>query len=104
MYISTVHDTVETLGSVTFTVSEVMFLLEMTYFQQSDIKVHKKIYTIMEELFDGVDDIPMDEVRNQNIQLFRSQQKSTKYQSFKTNLAVVTQCVYPIHCVTFDGT
>ena len=51
----------------------------MTYFEQSDIKVNKKIYTIMEELFDGVDDIPMDEVRKKNIQLLRAQEKSMKY-------------------------
>ncbi len=91
-HISSVHDTVETLGSVTFTVSEVMFLLEMTYSQQSDIKVHKKIYTIMEELIDGVDDIPtmMNKVHKKNIQLFRSQEKSTKYQTFKTNLLSVS--------------
>jgi hypothetical protein len=69
-----------------------MFLLEMTYSQQSDIKVHKKIYTIMEELIDGVDDIPtmMDEVHKGKIQLFRSQEKSTQYQTFKTNLLSVS--------------
>ncbi len=91
-HISSVHDTVETLGSVTFTVSQVMFLLEMTYSQQSDIKVHKKIYTIMEELIDGVDNIPtmMDEVHKEKIQLFRSQEKSTQYQTFKTNLLSVS--------------
>jgi hypothetical protein len=79
----------------------------MTYFEQSDIKVNKKIYTIMEELFDGVDDIPMDEVRKKNIQLLRAQEKSMKYQHFKTNNTdkkMSGYCVYPIHCVTFDGT
>jgi hypothetical protein len=39
-----------------------MFLLEMTYFHQSDDKVYR-IWTTMEEMLDEVDDIPMDDVR-----------------------------------------
>ena len=35
----------------------------MTYLQQSDSKVHRNINTIMEEMLDEADDIPMDEVR-----------------------------------------
>ena len=54
-----------------------MFLLEMTYFQQSDNKVHKKIWTNMEEILDEADDIPMDDVRKKNIQIFRAQVKPT---------------------------
>lgn len=38
-------------------------LLKMTYLQQSDSKVHRNIYTGMEDMLDEADDIPMDEVR-----------------------------------------
>jgi hypothetical protein len=43
-YLSNVHEVTETLGQVTFNVKEVMFLMEMTNFQQSDNKVHKEIW------------------------------------------------------------
>ena len=70
----TVHDVVETLDSTTFTSNEVMFLLEMTYFQQSDVKVHKKVWVNVEEMFDkvpGDGDIPMDEIHKKNIKIFK---------------------------------
>ena len=47
-----VHEVTETLGKVTFNVKEVMFLMEMTNFQQSDNKVNKEIWVSMEEMFD----------------------------------------------------
>ena len=51
-----------------------MFLLEMTYFQQSDVKVHKKVWVNVEEMFDkvpGDGDIPMDEIHKKNIKIFK---------------------------------
>ena len=51
-----------------------MFLLEMTYFQQSDVKVHKKVWVNVEEMFDKVPDdgdIPMDEIHKKNIKIFK---------------------------------
>jgi hypothetical protein len=39
-YLSNVDEVIETLGQVTFNVKEVMFLMEMTNFHQSDTKVH----------------------------------------------------------------
>ena len=63
-YLSTVHDVVETIVSETFTVSEVMFFLEMN----------------------ETEDIPMDDVRQKNIQIFRSQDKPTKSQAFKIKI------------------
>ncbi len=44
-YLSNVHEVTETLVQVTFNVKEVMFLMEMTNFQQSDNKVHKKMWS-----------------------------------------------------------
>ena len=55
-FLSTVHETFETLGKASFTVGEFMLLLEMAYFQQSNSKVHKKIYTSMEESLDEAGD------------------------------------------------
>ena len=107
VYLSTVHDAVETPGSATFTVSEVMFLLEMTYFQLWNSKVHMKIYTRVEEMLDDTGDIPMDEVGKKNIQQFRAQAKPTKFQAFQTNITgkkMPSYCGCPIHCVAFDGT
>jgi hypothetical protein len=42
-YLSNVHEVNETLDQVTFNVKEVMFLMEMTNFQELDNKVYKKI-------------------------------------------------------------
>jgi hypothetical protein len=39
-YLSNVHEVTETLGQVTFNVKEVMFLMEMTNFQELDNKVY----------------------------------------------------------------
>jgi hypothetical protein len=44
------------LGQATFNVKEVMFLMKMTNFQRSDNKVHKKIWSSMEETLDEPDD------------------------------------------------
>ena len=46
-----VNEVEKTLGqAATFSVQEVMFLMEMTNFQQSDDKVHKKIWSSTEEI------------------------------------------------------
>jgi len=61
----------------------------------------------MEEMLDDADDIPMDEVRKKNIQIFRAQAKPNKLQAFKTNITGQKMsgcCGCPIHCVAFDGT
>jgi hypothetical protein len=73
-FLSNVHEVTERLGQVTFNVKEVMFLMEMTNFQQSDHKVHKKIWASVEEMLDEVDenDIPMDDIRKENIKIFTS--------------------------------
>jgi hypothetical protein len=47
-----VNEVEKTLGQATFSVQEVMFLMEMTNFQQSDDKVHKKIWASTEEILD----------------------------------------------------
>ena len=66
-----------------------MFLMEMTNFQQSDDKVHKKIWASMEEMLDaaGDDDIPIDEIRKKNIRIFKAQGKHTKFHAFKTHIS-----------------
>jgi hypothetical protein len=69
-YLSKVHDEVETLGPANFTSKEVMFLLEMTYFQQSDVKINKKNWSNVHEMLDKAaddGDIPVDEIRKKNI-------------------------------------
>jgi hypothetical protein len=50
-----------------------MFLMEMNNFQKSDDKVHKKIWASTEEMLDeaGDDDIPIDEIRKENIRIFK---------------------------------
>jgi hypothetical protein len=64
-FMSKVNEVEKTLGQMTFSVQEVMFLMEMTNFQQSDDKVHKKIWANTEEILDvgRDDDIPIDEIR-----------------------------------------
>jgi hypothetical protein len=108
-YMSNVHDVTETLGQATFNVKKVMVLMEMTHFQQSDNKVHKKIWTSHEEMLDKTDDdnIPMDDIRKKNIKIFRDQGKPTELHAFKTNVDVkkMPNCSgCPVHCVNFDGT
>jgi hypothetical protein len=70
-YMSKVNEVKKTLAQVTFTVQEVMFLMEMTNFLKSDDKVHKKIWGSTEDMFDeaGDNDIPIDEIRKKNIAL-----------------------------------
>jgi hypothetical protein len=108
-YLSNVHEVTETLGQVTFNVKEVMFLMEMTNFQQSDHKVHKKIWASMEEMLDEDDDndIPMDDIRKKNIKIFTVQGKPKKLHVFKTTITgkkMPDCCGCPVHCVNFDGT
>ncbi len=108
-YLSNVHEVTETLVQVTFNVKEVMFLMEMTNFQQSDHKVHKKIWTSMEEMLDEADDndIPMDDIRKKNIKIFTAQGKPNKLHAFKTTITgkKMSDCYgCPVHCVNFDGT
>ena len=83
--------------------------MEMTNFQQSDDKVHKKIWVSMEEMLDaaGDDDIPIDEIRKKNIRIFKAQGKHNKFHAFKTNVTgkKMPDCTgCPVHCVNFDGT
>ncbi len=71
--LSNVHEVTETLDQVTFNVKKAMFLMEMTNFQHSDNKVHKKIRASMEEVLDEADDndIPVDDIRKKNIKIFK---------------------------------
>jgi hypothetical protein len=83
-----------------------MFLMEMTNFQQSDDKVHKKIWASMEEMLDaaGDDDIPIDEIRKKNIRIFKAQGKPTKLHACKTNITgkKMSDCSgCPVHCFNF---
>jgi hypothetical protein len=57
---SNVYDVSETLGQVTFNESHLL---------QSDDKVHKKIWSSMEEMIDEADDddIPMDDILKKNL-------------------------------------
>jgi hypothetical protein len=102
-----VNEVEKTLGQTTFSVQEVMFLMEMTNFQQSDDKVHKKIWASMEEMLDaaGDDDI-INEIRKKNIRIFKAQGKHTKFHAFKTHISgkKMPDCIgCPVHCVNFDG-
>jgi hypothetical protein len=92
-YLSNVHEVNETLVQVTFNVKEVMFLMEMTNFQQSDHKAHKKIWDSMEEMLEEVDDndIPMDDIRKKNIKIFTSQGKP-KNSTCSRQLLLVRRC------------
>ncbi len=94
-YLSNVHEVTETLGTVTFNVKEVMFLM--------------KIWASMEEMLDEADDndIPMDDIRKKNIKIFTAQGKPTKLCALKTNITgkkMSDCCGCPVHCVNFDGT
>jgi hypothetical protein len=73
-FMSKVNEVEKKLGQATFSVQEVMFLMEMTNFQKSDDKVHKKIWVIKEEMLDAASDdhIPIDEIRKKNIRIFRA--------------------------------
>jgi hypothetical protein len=108
-YLSNVHEVTETLVQVTFNVKKVMFLMELTNFQQSDYKVHKKIWASMEEMLDETDDndIPMDDIRKKNIKNFTAQGKPKKLHAFKTTITgkkMSDCCGCPVHCFHFDGT
>ena len=66
-------------------------------------------HLVMEEKFDEDDDndIPMDDIRKKNIQIFTAQGKPTKLLVFKTNITgkkMSNCCGCPVHCVNFDGT
>jgi hypothetical protein len=106
-FLSKVNEVEETLDQTTFSVQEVMFLMEMTNFQQSDNKVHKKIWASMEEMLDaaGDDDIPIDEIRKKNIRIFKAQGKHTKFHAFKTHISGknMPDCIgCPVHCVSIS--
>jgi hypothetical protein len=93
-YLSNVHEVTETLGQVTFNVKEVMFLMEMTNFQQSDHKLHKKIWASMEEILDEADDndIPMDDIRRKNIKIFFLRKENLISSTRSRQLLLVRRC------------
>jgi hypothetical protein len=109
-YISNVHDVTETLGQATFNVKEVMFLMKMTNFQRSDNKVHKKIWSSMEETLDEPDDnIPINARKiSRFLEHKETLQRSTRLRRFQhvcvpsfTPTAVSKSCT---PCVCHDRT